>query len=132
MTSLVKAWALRNAPVLAIFAAIFAIWELATWLLQVPDFILPSPSAIIEKISSTRRLLLSNAVVTSTEVLLGFGLSVATGIPLAVAAVYSRVFERVAFPFMVSLQTIPKVALAPIWFWLRTVFGSSTTRSPRH
>src|SRR5882757_10025376 len=119
MTSPVKAWAVRNAPVLAIFAAIFAIWELATWLLQVPDFILPSPSAIIEKMSSTWRLLLSNAVVTSTEVLLGFGLSVATGIPLAVAAVYSRVFERVAFPFMVSLQTIPKVALAPILvMWL--------------
>ena len=38
---------------------------------------------------------------------------------LAVLVVYSRVFERVAFPFMVSLQTIPKVALAPILvMWL--------------
>ena len=33
--------------------------------------------------------------------------------------VYSRIFERVAFPFMVSLQTVPKVALAPILvMWL--------------
>ena len=43
----------------------------------------------------------------------------AIGIPLAVLVVYSRIFERVAFPFMVSLQTIPKVALAPILvMWL--------------
>jgi NitT/TauT family transport system permease protein len=50
---------------------------------------------------------------------LGFGLSIVLGIPMAIAVVYSRIFERVAFPFMVSLQTIPKVALAPILvMWL--------------
>jgi NitT/TauT family transport system permease protein len=63
--------------------------------------------------------MLVNAWVTAKEIVLGFGLSVVVGIPLAVAVVYSGVFERVAFPFMVSLQTIPKVALAPILvMWL--------------
>src|SRR5260221_6767718 len=58
-------------------------------------------------------------MVTAQEIVIGFGMSVAIGIPLAVLAVYSRIFERVAFPFMVSLQTIPKVALAPILvMWL--------------
>jgi NitT/TauT family transport system permease protein len=57
--------------------------------------------------------------VTLQEVILGFGLSVCVGIPLAILIVYSRLFERVAFPLMVSLQTIPKVALAPILvMWL--------------
>ena len=38
---------------------------------------------------------------------------------MPIAVVYSGIFERVAFPFMVSLQTIPKVALAPILvMWL--------------
>ena len=60
-----------------------------------------------------------NLFVTAEEIVLGFGLSVVIGIPLAVLVVYSRIFERVAFPFMVSLQTIPKVALAPILvMWL--------------
>jgi NitT/TauT family transport system permease protein len=115
----IGAWITHNGPVLAIFVAIFALWELGTWLFHVPDFILPSPSLIIDKIMATWRLLLLNAFVTAQEIVLGFGLSIVLGIPMAIAVVYSRIFERVAFPFMVSLQTIPKVALAPILvMWL--------------
>ncbi len=113
------AWAVRNGPVLAIVVVIFALWELACRLLSVPDYILPSPSVIAAKIVVSWQLLLENAIVTAKEIVLGFGLSVALAIPLAIAVVYSRLFERVAFPFMVSLQTIPKVALAPILvMWL--------------
>src|SRR5258708_38536675 len=109
-----RSWIVNSGPVLGIFAAIFVLWELGCWLFKVPDFILPSPSVIIDKIISSWWLLLVNGMVTAQEIVLGFGMSVAIGIPLAVLAVYSRIFERVAFPFMVSLQTIPKVALAPI------------------
>jgi len=112
-------WITRNGPVLAIVALIFALWELAVWALSVPDYILPSPSVIVVKIVVSWQLLLVNAFVTLQEIVLGFGLSVVIGIPLAIAIVYSRIFERVAFPFMVSLQTVPKVALAPILvMWL--------------
>jgi NitT/TauT family transport system permease protein len=112
-------WLTRNTPVLAIFAIIFALWELAVRALSIPDYILPSPSVIVTKIVVSWHLLLTNAFVTFQEILLGFGLSVLIAIPLAIAVVYSRIFERVAFPFMVSLQTIPKVALAPILvMWL--------------
>jgi NitT/TauT family transport system permease protein len=113
------AWLARNGPVLAIVVVIFATWEIAVRALSVPDYILPSPSVIAAKIVASWQLLLVNAFVTFQEILLGFALSVAIAIPLAIAVVYSRVFERVAFPFMVSLQTIPKVALAPILvMWL--------------
>jgi NitT/TauT family transport system permease protein len=113
------AWLARNGPVLAIVVVIFATWEIAVRALNVPDYILPSPSVIAAKIAVSWQLLLVNAFVTLQEILLGFALSVAIAIPLAIAVVYSRVFERVAFPFMVSLQTIPKVALAPILvMWL--------------
>ena len=112
-------WITRNGPVLAIFALVFAVWEVAVRALGVPDYILPSPSVILVKIVVSWQLLLENAFVTLQEILLGFGLSVVIAIPLAIAVVYSRIFERVAFPFMVSLQTIPKVALAPILvIWL--------------
>ena len=104
----------NSGPVLGIFLAIFLLWELCCWLFKVPDFILPSPSVIIDKIVTSWWLLLVNGLVTAQEIVIGFGMSVVIGIPLAVLVVYSRVFERVAFPFMVSLQTIPKVALAPI------------------
>jgi NitT/TauT family transport system permease protein len=112
-------WLGRSGPVLAIFALVFALWEAAVRALGVPEYILPSPSVIVAKIGGSWQLLLVNAFVTFQEILIGFGMSVLIAIPLAIAVVYSRVFERVAFPFMVSLQTIPKVALAPILvMWL--------------
>jgi NitT/TauT family transport system permease protein len=115
----VTGWIGRNGPVLAIVVAIFLLWELAVRAFDVPEFILPSPWVIASKIVSAWSLLLVNAFVTLQEILLGFGMSVVIGIPLAIAVVYSRIFERVAFPFMVSLQTVPKVALAPILvMWL--------------
>jgi NitT/TauT family transport system permease protein len=114
-----SAWITNSGPVLGIFIAIFVLWEASCRLFNVPDFILPSPSIIIEKIVTSWQLLLLNGLFTAEEIVLGFSMSVVTGIPLAVMAVYSRLFERVAFPFMVSLQTIPKVALAPILvMWL--------------
>src|SRR5262245_48090007 len=113
------AWIARNGPVLAIVVVIFAAWEIAVRALSIPDYILPSPWVIAAKIATSWQLLLVNAFVTFQEILLGFTLSVVIAIPLAIAVVYSRIFERVAFPFMVSLQTIPKVALAPILvMWL--------------
>jgi NitT/TauT family transport system permease protein len=112
-------WINRNAPVLGVFAVIFILWEIAVVALGIPGYILPSPSVILSKIAVSWQLLLLNAFVTLEEILFGFALSVLVAIPLAIAVVYSRIFERVAFPFMVSLQTIPKVALAPILvIWL--------------
>jgi NitT/TauT family transport system permease protein len=114
-----REWITNSGPVLGIFLAIFILWELCCRLFHVPDYILPSPSVIIDKMVSSWWLLLVNGLVTAQEIVLGFSISVIIGIPLAVMAVYSRVFERVVFPFMVSLQTIPKVALAPILvMWL--------------
>jgi NitT/TauT family transport system permease protein len=112
-------WINRNGPVLGVFTALFVLWEIAVVGLVIPGYILPSPLVIAGKIAVSWQLLLLNAFVTLEEILFGFALSVLVAIPLAIAVVYSRIFERVAFPFMVSLQTIPKVALAPILvIWL--------------
>jgi NitT/TauT family transport system permease protein len=113
------AWFTDQGAALGILILIFLGWELAVRFLDVPVYILPSPSVIMVKIYDDWGLLMDNAWASLQEVILGFGLSVVVGIPLAVAIVYSRIFERVAFPLMVSLQTVPKVALAPIlvmWF----------------
>jgi NitT/TauT family transport system permease protein len=36
------------------------------------------------------------------------------GIPLALAIFYSKAFERAVYPLLVALQTVPKIALAPL------------------
>src|SRR5262249_14547370 len=87
--------------------------------LSVPAYLLPSPAAIAANATGHWRLLLHEAGVTSYEVLLGFGLSVIIGVPLAVLLAHSRTFERAIYPLLVGSHTIPKVALAPlflVWF----------------
>ena len=44
----------------------------------------------------------------------GFLIAAVTGIVTALAIFYSRIFERAIYPLLVGLQTVPKVALAPL------------------
>ena len=53
--------------------------------------------------------------------LLGFVLAVVLGVALAVGIVYSRFLERTAYTLLVALNSIPKVALAPLFvIWMGT------------
>ena len=80
-----------------VFAAFFGLWEAAVRMLHTRPVILPAPSVIIAKIVVSWQLLLSNAIVTLQEILLGFGLSVLVAIPLAVAVVYSGILSASRF-----------------------------------
>lgn len=100
------------APTLTI--AILLIWQIGVPAAGISDFILPTPLAIIKRIAVDYRLMLSNSLVTILEMLAGFAIASVSGIALALAIFYSRMFERAVYPLLVALQTIPKVALAPL------------------
>jgi NitT/TauT family transport system permease protein len=64
-------------------------------------------------------VLASQTVWTGATVLLGFIVAAVVAIPLAMAIVVSPVLERLLYPPMVATQSIPKIALAPlfiVWF----------------
>ena len=111
---------LRQAtPVAGAFIALLVIWQAITVLAGIPDYVLPAPTQILRAIADEWRQLLVNAAVTFAEATAGFLLSIVVGIPLGVAIVYSRWLDRVLYPLLVASQSIPKVALAPIfvvWF----------------
>jgi len=95
-------------------------WE---WIIRkgtIPPFILPSPSAIGASLIENRQLLLEEHLpATLKEVLIGFGISLAGGLILGVGMHFSRAFEKVFYPFLVISQTIPLIAISPIfimWF----------------
>lgn len=100
------------APVMAI--AIIIIWQVSVPLLGLSEFVLPTPSLIAKRLVTDFHLLATNSVYTTIEVIAGFGLGVFVGIPLALAIFYWRPFERAMYPMLVALQTIPKIALAPL------------------
>jgi NitT/TauT family transport system permease protein len=103
---------------------IVGLWELSVHIGNIPAYMLPAPSAIFQEFVNYGHRLLPNAGVTLFEVLFGFTLSVLISIPLAVLIVYSRVVERMIYPLIVSSQTVPMVAVAPL---LLTWFGYGMT-----
>src|SRR5260370_36777164 len=107
------------APVAGAFVALLVIWQLVTVFAGVPVYVLPSPTQILFVIGEEWQQLLVNAAVTFAEAAAGFLLSVVVGIPVGVAIVYWRWLDRVLYPLLVASQSVPKVALAPIfvvWF----------------
>jgi NitT/TauT family transport system permease protein len=115
----VRAALARTAEAGLTIAVVAAVWEGIVRLLRIPNYLLPSPLEIGQVMLVKWRLLLAHSIPTTLEVLLGFLLSIVVGLPLAVGIVYSPRFARVAYKLLVSSQTIPKVALAPIvvvWF----------------
>jgi NitT/TauT family transport system permease protein len=95
-------------------AVIVAIWQIAVPLAGLSEFVLPTPWVIANRLVKDFALLAVHASYTLFEVVAGFGLGVAVGIPLSLAIFYSKPFERAVYPMLVALQTIPKIALAPL------------------
>lgn len=105
---------LERYSALLLTATILAVWQVAVPLAGLSAFVLPTPLAIAARMVQEAGLLASHATVTLFEVVAGFMLSVVIGIPLALAIFYSRTFERAIYPILIALQTVPKVALAPL------------------
>lgn len=96
------------------------VWEAVCRLFAVPPFILPPPSKVVYALWDLREALLGlHLWVTLKEVLLGLAVSIVFGILLALAMHMSRIVERLVYPYIVISQTIPIIALSPVfilWF----------------
>jgi NitT/TauT family transport system permease protein len=101
------------------FLAIFVFWELGIRVFNVPNYLLPSPTEIIAVITKNYTLILQHFERTLFEVGVGLGMGLSAAVVLSVLAVRSRPCEIVLYPLVVTLQTIPKVAIAPLLLiWL--------------
>lgn len=107
-------------PLLGV-VVILAIWQSYTSLSGISPLVLPSPMEIASVSIRRYDLLLRQTWPTLVETILGFGLALLIGIPLAVLVVNSRLLNLALYPILVATQSIPKVAIAPIilvWFGL--------------
>jgi len=98
----------------ATFAGLLVAWEtFAVWA-GLPGWLLPAPSAIGASLVEWRSEIAQHTLVTLYETIAGFALSIAIGIPLAVAIVYSPTLQKTIYPILLALQSVPKVAIAPL------------------
>jgi NitT/TauT family transport system permease protein len=104
-----------------IIAVFFALWELGTRTGFVDAFLFGSPSGIAGqfwKVAVNGSIFLDTGV-TMMEALIGFAIGTALGAAAGLALWYSPLIARIASPFIAALNSIPKIALAPIiilWF----------------
>ena len=114
-------------PVLIFPILLLIVWHFSVIIFDIKPYLLPSPLAVWNSLVSgiTSGSLLTNGWVTLQEVLIGFLSGSAAGVVLAIAVARWKVVERTLYPFIVALQTVPKIALAPlIVTWLGFGMGS--------
>lgn len=95
-------------------AAFFLLWEGICRAFKVPAYLVPAPSEIWTDTIAIGPAVLGHTLATLKTVLLGFAVSIAISLPLAVALTASPAIAGAIYPFLVWTQSIPKVALAPI------------------
>jgi NitT/TauT family transport system permease protein len=98
----------------AVTVVLLALWEAAVRFWEVPQFVLPPPSDVLARlaIDFTSGVLIGHFITTLIEVVLGFALAAILGVGLGCAIGLVPVVERIVYPYVLALQTIPKVALA--------------------
>lgn len=95
--------------------------------------VLPSPHQVlveiwqttVEKKITSKRSLVYHASVTLSSTLLGFFIGTLLGILLAIGIVHSRVLEKSLMPWVISSQTIPILAIAPMIIVVLNAIGIS-------
>ena len=97
-----------------ILLALIALWEIWVRFGNIPSWQLPAPSAIAQELVASWNLLLYHAYITLQEIIIGFFVALVFGLLLAVAIVRSKILERALLPILVSSQTIPIIAIAPL------------------
>jgi NitT/TauT family transport system permease protein len=106
---------------IVVFLLLLSIWETLIHIFKVPGFILPPPSAIAKTFFQgfITGAFLPDLAVTATEAIGGFLIGSVIGVFLAAIIVLFPLAERIIYPYVVALQTVPKVAIAPlfvVWF----------------
>ena len=93
---------------------ILGAWEGLCRSLDIPDYILPPPSGILNITVSEAGLLVPHAAVTALEIFLGIGLALLIAVPLATVMFINPSLEQAFSPFLVASQAVPVFALAPL------------------
>jgi NitT/TauT family transport system permease protein len=101
------------------FAAIIGLWSAAITVFKIPVYLLPGPGSVFSRIISDAPMLWSHSQITLAEILMGFGLTLATAIPLGLAIALSLIARQIIYPPLMLMQLVPKIAVAPLFLvWL--------------
>ena len=112
-------WTLHYLPAIGLFAGFILLWQLAVSVFGIREYLLPGPYAVWQSMLSDEIPWLSHAWITGVEILGAFLLAGVAGVALGMAIAWSQGISRALTPFLVFVNTLPKVAIAPLFLmWL--------------
>ena len=105
-------------PVLFLLFIVVA-WDLTIRLFRIPPYQIPAPGDVLVVLWTDWPELLRQAWPTTYATICGFLLSAVFGIPVAMLIAGSKTVESYIYPLLVFSQSVPKIAIAPlfvVWF----------------
>lgn len=115
----------RSIAMTFVFVVFIGTWQLVTSLGLVSPIILPTPMETLKDMIFVGKNLLTGGYmlealwITIKEVIYGFALAIAIGFSLGVLVGETAFGEKAVMPYLVAIDTMPKVAFAPLFVaWL--------------
>lgn len=101
--------------------SILVLWQAICMILQVPDYLVPSPIKVFAAMRRDWVLLADNSVPTIKAAFYGFVIGNFIAVLVAVTFVYNKLIEEMYYPVAILIKTIPIVAIAPV---LKLILGN--------
>ena len=123
LSEIPKAWYKlnRGVRVAIVLGSAILLWELSVIVFEVREFLVPRPTVVGAMMFDDPLWMLSHTWHTLFETIIGFVLAVILGVVLAILIVSSRFLEETLYILLVTLNSVPKVAVAPLFVvWMGT------------
>ena len=109
-----KLAAQRIANFLAFLIVLGLLWYGIVTLFQIPPYLLPRPTAVLQALADNSGEVLRAATFTVICTTIGMAISIAVAIGLAVSFIASERTSRALMPLIVLIRTVPMIAVAPL------------------
>lgn len=98
------------------FLLLVVAWEALVRVFAVPNYILPPPSQIAVSLyrGIASGILIYHFGFTAFQTIAGFLIAALAGVLIGTLVTQFRILDLVVYPWVVSIQTLPKVAIAPL------------------
>jgi ABC-type nitrate/sulfonate/bicarbonate transport system permease component len=101
-------------PALVFILTLLVLWELFVRAGQISPQVLPAPIAIVQALVNNWSVIYDNTLQTLLETVLGLAIAALLGLLIAIMLDVSSWVRRTIYPLLVTSQTIPIIALAPL------------------
>lgn len=106
-------------PAFGLFLVLVLLWQISVSYFGVREYLLPSPTSVVSSMFSSQINWTGHIIVTGVAILGAFLIAAVGGIILGTIIAWSSVMSRALMPFLVFVNVLPKVAIAPLFLlWL--------------